>query len=356
MATIRTHGARAKETVKYFVGGTYRLMNDRPVFLWAQAIAFKVLVTFVPIVILATGVLGQFLRGDQAFNDVAGYIRDFVPYQNDRLIGLLRQLQNASTAFTLVGLFGLLFSVMTMFTTLRIVVSSIFQEEWHTLRTLFGGYAFDIRMGFQVGLLFLLSLGLTGGMQALNAAGVEFLEELRFDYAWVVESWRWIFSTVGLLLPFMVSVAMFFQLFFFIPRPHPPKRSAFLGAVVTALLWDAAKYTFTFYASQIGRFDRYQVDPSPDSGDMGVWVSAFGLIIAFVLWVYYSGVVLCIGGIVSLLHERHHRAWRKQQQVEKMHHAAEGKERPPLQKRDLSPPGDVQVRQKQKAREDISVG
>lgn len=354
MATIRTHGSRFKGTLKYYVGGTYRLMNERPVFLWAQAIAFKVLVTIVPIVILATGVLGLLLRGDQAFESVAGYIREFVPYGHDRLIGLLRQLQNASTTVTLVGVFGLLFSVVTLFSTLRVVVSSIFQEEWHTKRTILQGYAFDVRMGVQVGLLFLLSFGLSLGMQGLDAAGAEFFERLGDGYTWIVDSWRRVFYTVGLAFPFLLSVAMFFQLFYFIPKPHPPKRSALLGAFIAALLWDAMKYAFTFYASRAGRFTRYNVDPGTDN--MGVWVSAFGLIIAFVFWVYYSGLVLCIGGIVSLLHERRFRLHRKQKQVEEMQHAIESKEEHPPRTGLPSAPGDLLTRRRQKAREDISVG
>lgn len=353
MATIWTHWVRFKSTVKYYVGGTYRLMNERPVFLWGQAIAFKVLVTIVPIVILATGVLGILLRGDQAFESVASYIRTFVPYQNENLIRLLRQLQNASTTITVVGLFGLLFSVVTLFSTLRVVISSIFQEEWHISRTILQGYAFDIRMAFQVGLLFLLSFGLSLGMQALDAASTEFFGRIGYGEAWIVESWRRLYYMFGLVFPFLLSVAMFFQLFFFIPRPHPPKRSALLGAVVTALLWDAAKYVFTLYASRAGRFARYRADPGAD--EMGVWVSAFGLIIAFVFWVYYSGLVLCIGGMFSLLNERRYRLRRKQKLVEEMQHTEEDR-RERLPKRGLLPPGDLLARRKRKAREDISVG
>ncbi|HET6569215.1 MAG TPA: YihY/virulence factor BrkB family protein [Rhodothermales bacterium] len=353
MASIGTYWTRIKDHFKYYAHGVYRVMNDRPVFLWAQAIAFKVLVTIVPIVLLATGVLGQILRGDQAFESVASYVRVFVPYQSEQLIGLLQQLQKAGTAFTVVGILGLLYSAMTLFTTLRIVVANLFQEEWHEKRSILKGYVFDVRMAAQVGLVFLLSFGLSLGMQALNVAGAQAIERLGFSYVWVQQSWSGFFYLFGLLLPLLLSVGMFFQLFFFVPKPHPPKRSALLGALVTGFLWEGAKYAFTLYASHAGRFSRYQVAPGSDS--TAVLTTAFGLVIAFVFWIYYSGVVLCIGGAFSSLNERRLRVKRKQKQVEKTQQAGEHG-RAEAERTGIAAHEAVSTQRRQKAREDVSVG
>jgi membrane protein len=70
------------------------------------------------------------------------------------------------------------------------------------------------------------------------------------------------------------------------------------------VLWEAAKYAFTFYATRVGRFE-YGGEDSTPIGD------TFGVIIAFVFWVYYSGIVLLIGAVVALLHEKAHRARRQ---------------------------------------------
>jgi membrane protein len=93
-------------------------------------------------------------------------------------------------------------------------------------------------------------------------------------------------------------------LLYFIPKPHPPRRSVLIGALTTGVLWEAAKYGFTFYATRAGRFD-YGGEGSTPIGD------TFGIIIAFVFWVYYSGIVLLIGAVVALLHEKAHRARRQ---------------------------------------------
>lgn len=318
---------RFKRGALYYASGLYKELAVKDVFLFAQAIAFKVLVTIVPVLILATGVLGsaldsdlvsRLLGGERAFDIVARQVRDLLPpYQTERTLEFLLNLQSASGTITLIGLVGLLFSAVTLLTTLRTVISSIFREEYHKNRSVVGGYVFDLRMVGQVGLLFLLSVGLTVAVQWVNRAGGDFFRWYGLDWDWLFESWNTIFQLLGLVLPLLVSIAMFSQLFYFVPQPHPPRRSVLRGAVTTALLWEAAKYGFTFYAANIAGFD------------LG---NTFGLILAFVFWIYYSGLVLCIGALVVLLDEKRLRSpqMRIKRPVPSHLHRRRRRPRPPL--------------------------
>lgn len=313
MALVQDGMARVLEGPKYYFGGLWRLVNDKPIFLWGQAIAFKVLITIVPVVFLSVAVLGQILKQERPFAIVADFIREFLPgYRSEQLIAALDQLQGASGTLTMIGVAGLLFFAMTLFSTLRVVVSSVFQEEWHETRSIVGGYAFDLRMAGQVGLLFLLTISLTTGLRFLDNAGyetlVEILRRVNLDNVWFEEGYRGLFRLVFYVLPFLLSIAMFFQLFYFIPKPHPPPRSAVVGAIAAAFLWEVAKLAFSFYATRVGRFERYESAGDAALGSIG---QTFGLILAFVFWVYYSGVVLCIGASVALLNEKRHRMKRK---------------------------------------------
>jgi membrane protein len=337
MLEPRKYLQRMREVPGYYLSGIYRQILEKNIFLFAQAIAFKVIVTIVPLVILATGVLGQLLRGEEAFAQVAEYIYAFLPdYGSEQLVTFLFQLQGASGTITIIGVGGLLITVMTLFTTLRMVISSIFREEWHVERSILWGYAFDLRMVGQVGLLFLLSFGLSLIVQTLNVEGGQLIRSLGLDYYWIREGWMTVFRLVGLLLPLVLSIAMFFQLYYFIPKPHPPRRSAVVGAVVTALLWEIAKYGFTFYATRAGQFDRYVAEPGVEVATDGAIAlamgSLFGLIIAFGFWIYYSGLVLSLGAIVVLLHEKRQRVKRRKEsmaaQTKKPERAIEGEPDP----------------------------
>ncbi|MEM1044483.1 MAG: YhjD/YihY/BrkB family envelope integrity protein, partial [Bacteroidota bacterium] len=85
-------------------------------------------------------------------------------------------------------------------------------------------------------------------------------------------------------------------LYYLVPRPKPPKRSALAGAAAGAVLFELAKNLFALYATHVANFERY--------GEGEGLGSVFGLILAFVFWVYFSGFILVIGAVVASLHEK----------------------------------------------------
>ena len=306
MAELLTYLTRLHEAPRYYARGLYRQLHGKNIFLWSQAIAFKVLITVVPVIILATGVLASgvlspILEEEESFSTVAAFIEYFLPPdQSVQLISFLKDFAGAGNTLTLIGGLALVLSALTLFTTLRVVVGNLFQEDWHEKRSLLGGYLFDLRMVGQVGVLFLLSFGLTVTVQSLNATVLSLISQVGLQFMR-----EWIVTVMAVLVPFLITTAMFFQLYYFVPKPHPPPRSTLFGALFSAILWEAAKSAFTLFAQYAGRYDRYSGD-----GAEGVLGSTFGLIIAFVFWVYYSGIVLCLGGIMVLLHEKQHRSRR----------------------------------------------
>ena len=293
MASVRPL-AWLPEVPRYYARGLVRELMTKDIFLWAQAIAFKVLVTLVPVVVLATGVVGQVLRRDRPFEVVAGFVQEFLPpYQSAKFIELLQGLQAASGTITLVGVVGLFLAAVSLLTTLRAVVSNAFREDYHKARSIPRGYLFDARMVLQVGLLFALIFALTLVTESVNRAGAGALGAVGVEAEWLRSGWAALFRLVGLLVPFGLAVGMFAQLYYFVPTPHPPRGSAVRGALFAATLWEVAKRAFTLYAAGSTRFDLS---------------STFGLVLALVLWIYYSGLVLCLGALVVLLSEKRRRA------------------------------------------------
>ncbi|NNE71784.1 MAG: YihY/virulence factor BrkB family protein [Rhodothermales bacterium] len=283
------------QLITYYLRGLYRELFEKPIFLWAQAVAFKVLIALVPLVLLATGVLGLFLRADRTFFYIERVIRDLVPtYGADELVTFLSGLEASGSQFTILGVLGIAITSLTLFTTLRTVLGHIFDEDWHEQRTLLQGYAFDFQMAVQTGFLLLGSIGITIFMQTVGSSGPGYVG---LDGTWVSEGLSGGVQALLLILPAVLSTVMFFQLYWFIPKPRPPKRAAFAGALAASLLWEAAKVGLTVYASQFGL--------------EGGWQTALGdtfmLILLVVIWAYYSGLVLCLGALVALLYERHHR-------------------------------------------------
>jgi len=237
---------------------------------------------------------------------VAGYLRSFLaPTLAEPLVSLVFQLQRASGTLTIVGAVGVAIAAMSLFATLRYVVGQAMGTGRHTERSIHMGFLFDARMALQVGLLFLLSFGLTFAVNIFSEYTVVWATDFGLDPTLLQRVWALVFRALTLLVPFALSVAMFTQLFFFVPRPPPPFRSALVGAVVTAVLFEAAKNAFTVYARYVGDFDNYSSGPGDTLGGL------FGLILGFVFWVYLSGLVLVIGTMVVALHEGRHTPRRR---------------------------------------------
>jgi membrane protein len=291
--------AKGRAHALYYARGLYKEIAAKNLFLWAQAIAFKVLVTVVPIVILATGLAGRLLRGEDAFAAVARFINDFLPQnQSAQVVDFLHQLQMASSTIVGIGGIGLFLSAVSLFITLRIAVGNAFEQDWHEGRSVIGGYLFDVRMVLQVGVLFLITIGMSVFVQSIEGPGI--LAFAGLDQPWVREGWQRAIQTMGLFVPFFITTAMFFQLYYLVPKPHPRKRSAFSGAIIAGVLWEMAKQIFTYYATYVGQFERYATE------GLGAIGNTFALIIAFVFWVYFSGIVLMLGAVVASLREHRH--------------------------------------------------
>jgi membrane protein len=277
----------ALEAPRYYARGLLRELMTKDIFLWAQAVAFKVLVTLVPLLLLATGVVGQVLRRDEPFEVVVRFIRGMLPaYESRRILEFIEGLAQAAPAITFVGALGLVVAAVSLMTTLRAVVSNVFREDYHKARTLLRGYLFDFRMVGQVGLFLLLTLALTVVIRWLDSTGTSAFELLIFEAGPLERVWHSLMTAALLVIPLVLSVGMFAQLYYFVPTPHPPVESVFQGALFAALLWELMKQGFAVYATGVGTFD------------VG---TTFGLVLALVFWVYFSGLVLCLGALVTLL-------------------------------------------------------
>ena len=295
------------DSARYYGAGIWKRANEVPIFIWAQSIAFKVLVTILPLILIATGVFGLVLRQENPFDAVARYLRSFLPPgQSEGLVSLLYQLQESSQTITIFGAIFLLVTVVTLFSVLRYIVATAVGDH-HTYRPILGGYVFDLRMTAQVGLLFLLSFALTFSVTYVSNASTEVLIGWGVDPYILKRGWGLVLRALTILVPYLISVLMFVQLYYFIPQPSPPSRSAFFGATVAAVLFELAKNAFTIYATYSGRFEQYVSEAAGEStGDaaLGGLGGVFGLLLALVFWVYFSGLVLIIGAIMTGLHER----------------------------------------------------
>jgi membrane protein len=85
--------------------------------------------------------------------------------------------------------------------------------------------------------------------------------------------------SIGLSL--LISGTMFYLGYRYVPRRRPRVMAALGGAVMASVLWEVAKQLFALYIKRFGLYDQIY-------GPLGV-------LVAFVMFVYYSAIVFVLG-------------------------------------------------------------
>ena len=84
------------------------------------------------------------------------------------------------------------------------------------------------------------------------------------------------------LIPFFLTVGMFFLIYKIIPNKGVHFKSALQAALFTGLLWELAKHIFGWFVVHLVRHS--------------IFYGSLSTLIFFVLWVYYSSTILVVGG------------------------------------------------------------
>jgi len=89
------------------------------------------------------------------------------------------------------------------------------------------------------------------------------------------------------LVPFVLTCAAFTLLYYFVPNRAVKPRHALIGGLVAALAFEIMKRSFALYIAQIPTY--------------ALVYGAFAVIPVFLLWIYFSWVVIVIGALIAAL-------------------------------------------------------
>ncbi len=84
------------------------------------------------------------------------------------------------------------------------------------------------------------------------------------------------------IAPFLLVLSVFTTIYTVIPRVKVSLRDAFLGALFVTVLWEMAKYFFTWYVRNVIHF--------------GTIYGSLSTFILFLLWMYYLSCIFLLGG------------------------------------------------------------
>jgi membrane protein len=134
---------------------------------------------------------------------------------------------------------------------------------WNFIRS----YVISLAAVLAVGFLLLISLLITTVLAAAGKYVAPYLHE-------------WVFHLISLLVSFLVITALFAMMFKWLPDVSVAWYDVWLGAVLTALLFEIGKSAIAFYIGKQGLESTY---------------GAAASIIIVLIWVYYSSQIVLMG-------------------------------------------------------------
>jgi membrane protein len=238
----------------------------------------------IPLVILSVGICGFILTS--RFPDPASVIIPFllgnlptVGGEVDlvtRAEGVINSLVADRTEISVVGFVVLLWVSTWVLGTVRAVLREIF--DFSHGRGIIKGKIFDAFMVMVGGLLLVVNIGITVGMETVEEYGADLvgLEGPGLSFFRQVSA---------LLLAFGSIWALFLLLYRYFPPRRIPWRTALTAATFTAVLFEIAKYLFSWYMTSVANFGSVY-------GNMATLAVLF-------IWIYNGALVFILGGEVA---------------------------------------------------------
>ena len=235
----------------------------------AAGVAFYGVLALFPLLLGLIALFGMFLPSQTVQEQLFDFFGRNLPGSVELVEQNINHVIRLRGALGLLSLVGLFWSGSAMFG----AVSRAINRAWdiHEDRPFYKRKLRDLSMALGIGVLFLLSLGVSSVVSFLSSAG------LPYSSAAVDIGARFV--------AFFITLAIFLLIYRFIPNTKVFWRYIWTGAILGAVLFEIAKTLFVLY---IDRFTNYEA----------VYGSVASVII-LLLWIYISAFIIILGAEFS---------------------------------------------------------
>ncbi len=238
----------------------------------AAALAFYALLSIFPLILLLTSLIGRWLSTTEAPTAVFLLLQRVVPIVPEQLEQNIRYVLALRGTINWVAGISLAWSSSSLFAAIITSVDRVWNQARG--RTFWEHRLLALGLVIAVVILFLVSL-LASVLMVFLPRLLVMLIPIRPEV--IQSSWQYGPPLFSLAL----DMLLYALLYRFLPARYPPWCAVWPGAVVAGIGWNGLKYGFGWY---LARFARY-----------GLVYGTLATLIAFLFWVYFSGVVLLVG-------------------------------------------------------------
>lgn len=247
----------------------------------AAAIAYYGLLSFFPFVLLMASVLGSVTAdmGDRVA--IVNFVLRYFPAQTEFVSSQLDALTQNRTEVGLAGGLGLLWGSLGVF----LAITTAVNDAWgvDTPRGFWKHRLVSFLMLVASGVFMLASLLLVSASHLVGASW----------FGVVLTRFTWLNALRTVTLEYLATILLILGVglvFYFIPHARTRFRDVWVGAVFTGLLWRGAFAGFSWYVSR--------------SPQLRILNGSIAVVVVFLMWVYFSSVILMYGVEFTAAHAR----------------------------------------------------
>ena len=240
------------------------------------ALAYYTTFSIAPLLLIVISIAGLVFGQDAARGEILLQLRGMMGEDGARAVeGLLQSVSKPeqSATATLIGAIVLLLGATTVFAELQSALDRIWRAPiekktsglWNMLRSRLLSFGMILGIGF----LLMVSLVASAAIAALGKW-----------WGPMFEGWDVLAAAVDFIVSFAMLTVLFAMIYKLMPRVHIRWRDVWVGAAVTALLFDIGKMLIGLY---IGR------------SSVASAFGAAGSLVVVLMWVYYSAQIFLLG-------------------------------------------------------------
>jgi membrane protein len=256
------------------------------------ALAYYSVFSLGPIIVIAIAVAGFFFGREAVNGQVASSIKDILGNTGAQAVqAMLADAARPREGLlaTTLGLTALIFAAIGVVVQLKDALNTVWEVGetpghglWHFIRTYVVSFAAVLALGF----LLLVSLLVTAGLAAFGKYAAPHVQE-------------WLLHLITVLASVGTISLLFAMMFKWLPDAAVDWYDVWLGAVVTAVLFELGKSAIAFYIGKQGLESTY---------------GAAASIIVVLIWVYYSSQIILVGAEITHAFAKHKGSIRNREQ------------------------------------------
>jgi membrane protein len=244
----------------------------------SAAISFYAILSLIPLFLLLISLLGFVLHSSEKASSSAYFllVKSF-PLSTASSFKLLFHLVQKRGVFGFFGLLGLTWAASRIFSVIEQALNIVWKVDKG--RRYFHSKLLSVILVPVSLLIMILSLGLTSFYSFARNQTLPLLHFKLSDAPFIA-------NMLGILIPVVLSLLLFYLLYKFIPVRKISNFSAFIGASSSAILWEISKHLFDVYIKNYAGVEKVY--------------GSFGAIVILLFWIYYSAFILLIGAEIGV--------------------------------------------------------